>query len=306
MSELKNDFSWSKSRDEVFRKCPRQYYFQYYGSWGGWKTDCDQRTREIYVLKQLQSRSMWAGSKVHDCIKRALENLRRGIKPMPEKEAIDATLASMRNDFANSRRGDYWKNPKTCGFFEHEYKLNLSKSAWKETADHAVKCLQTFYQSDVYKRIQELSSDQWLETEEFSSFQLESTKIHVVLDFSYRDTNGDIVIYDWKTGRSDSERNDVQLACYSYYATQKWAVDAEKVKTIEFNLASGRAYNYSLIGKGLESILHHIRGSIRDMKMLLDNPETNQANEDRFAFTTQDTTCNYCNYRKVCPRITAH
>lgn len=303
MSDLKNEFSWSKSRDEVFRKCPRQYYFQYYGSWGGWNIDCDARTRKIYVLKQLQSRSMWAGSKVHDCIRRALENQRRGIKPMMQREAVDATLASMRKDFANSRRGDYWKNPKSCGLFEHEYALNLPNSAWKETADHVVRCLDIFYQSDVFMRIKELSVEQWLEMEDFSSFQLDGIKIHVVLDFSYRDSDGNIVIYDWKTGRSDAERNDVQLACYSYYATQKWAVVPEKVQTIEFNLATGRELNYAITGKSLESILQHIRGSIRDMKMLLDDPTANRASEDRFTYTTQNAACRYCNYKKVCPHI---
>jgi len=303
MSELQNEFSWSKTRDETFRKCPRQYYFQYYGSWGGWNVDCEVRTREIYVLKQLQSRSMWAGSKVHDCIKRALENQRRGIKPMLEREAIDATLASMRKDFANSRRGDYWKNPKSCGLFEHEYKFNLPDSAWKETANHVVKCLENFYQSEVFARIKELSVDQWLEMEDFSSFQLDGIKVHVVLDFSYRDSNDDVVIYDWKTGRSDAERNDVQLACYSYYATHKWSVAPEKIKTVEFNLASGRELYYAITGKSLESIRQHIRGSIRDMKMLLDDPENNRATEGRFTYTTQDAPCRYCNYKKVCPHI---
>ena len=35
-AELKNEFSWSNSRDATFRECPRRYYFRYYGSWGGW------------------------------------------------------------------------------------------------------------------------------------------------------------------------------------------------------------------------------------------------------------------------------
>jgi hypothetical protein len=31
MTEIKNEISWSKTRDEVFRTCPRQYWFAYYG-----------------------------------------------------------------------------------------------------------------------------------------------------------------------------------------------------------------------------------------------------------------------------------
>ena len=55
-TELKNEFSWSKSRDETFRECHRKYYFQYYGYWNGWKENADQRVRLTYVLKKLQTR----------------------------------------------------------------------------------------------------------------------------------------------------------------------------------------------------------------------------------------------------------
>src|SRR4030066_21872 len=51
MTEIRNEFSWSKSRDEVFMTCPRQYYFNYYGYWGGWKTTAPQRTWQIYLLQ---------------------------------------------------------------------------------------------------------------------------------------------------------------------------------------------------------------------------------------------------------------
>jgi len=198
MAELKNEFSWSKSRDEMFRSCLRQYFFHYYGSWGGWKFDSDERTRRLYVLKQLKTRRMWAGEKAHDCIRKALANLRNGIEPMPEEEAIETTVNVMRQDFLNSKRGDYWKNPKSCGFFEHEYGLAVSDGAWKETADHVRACLRTFYSSEVYRMIRGLPAGDWLEVEEFSSFLLDGTKVHVVLDFSCRRA-GEIHIYDWKT-----------------------------------------------------------------------------------------------------------
>jgi hypothetical protein len=309
MADLVNEFSWSKSRDETFRRCPRQYYFQYYGSWGGWDAAAaEERTRTIYVLKQLQTRQMWAGSKVHDCIKKSLQNLLHCIDPMPEKDAVETTLALMRKDFSNSRRGDYWRNPKTCGFFEHEYSLDIADRAWKETADHVVSCLRTFYRSDVFGMIRTLPPEQWLDMEKFSSFQLDvdgvpgGVKVHVVLDFSFRDDSGGVTIYDWKTGRSESERNEIQLACYTFYATKEWDIPADRVQTIEFNLASGRKSPYLLKGVGLDSIGRYIAGSIRDMRILLADAATNQAVEDRFTFTRRESTCTYCNFRKVCPR----
>ena len=78
MIEFKNDFSWSVSRDDTFRKCRRMYYFQYYGYWGGWEIDADDRTRMIYILKKLQNRQMWAESKVHECIESTLNEIKTG------------------------------------------------------------------------------------------------------------------------------------------------------------------------------------------------------------------------------------
>jgi hypothetical protein len=63
MSTFKNEFSWSISRNKVFQTCPRQYFFNYYGYWGGWEMDAPARTRQIYILKNLKNRYMWAGAK---------------------------------------------------------------------------------------------------------------------------------------------------------------------------------------------------------------------------------------------------
>ena len=301
MAELVNEFSWSKSRDEKFRTCLRQYYFHYYGSWGGWDLKADERTRKIYILKQLKNRQMWAGEKVHDCIRKSLQNLRKGIEPMLEEEAIEATLNIMRKDYLNSKRGDYWKNPKSCGLMEHEYGWRIPDSEWRDTAEHVRRCLNTFYSSDVYGMIRGLKGDRWLDVEDFSHFELNGTKVHVVLDFSCR-REDEILIYDWKTGRTNDERNELQLACYSFYAIGEWMADPKQVVTIEFNLSSGKQSRYHLGGIDLGAIRNHIFGSIRDMRQLLHDPGRNIAFEDRFAFVQNEKVCRFCNFHKVCPR----
>ena len=64
--DLRNDFSWSRSRDGAFHDCRRKYYYQYYGAWGGWDPAAAPEVRRLYVLKQLQSRQQWVGRAVHD------------------------------------------------------------------------------------------------------------------------------------------------------------------------------------------------------------------------------------------------
>ena len=99
MTTFKNEFSWSTSRDDTFRKCLRMYYFHYYGSWGGWSDEVDDRTRKIYILKQLQTRQMWAGKKVHECIEKVIKDIHDGIETIHAKQSIDKTLNVMRQEF---------------------------------------------------------------------------------------------------------------------------------------------------------------------------------------------------------------
>ncbi|MFC2162024.1 hypothetical protein ACFLRX_10280, partial [Acidobacteriota bacterium] len=61
----------------------------------------------------------------------------------------------------------------------------------------------------MYKDIFQLSADQWLEVEEFSSFYDQGIKIFSVFDFAYR-KNKKVFIYDWKTGREEQGLHKIQ------------------------------------------------------------------------------------------------
>ena len=111
MPDLKNEFSWSKSREDCFRRCPRQYFFTYYGSWGGWDKRAPERTRAIYIYKQLQSRQQWIGATVHNCLRWVLATLRnKGAVPQ-EETALGNMAKRLQLDFQDSGEGLYWENP---------------------------------------------------------------------------------------------------------------------------------------------------------------------------------------------------
>lgn len=108
MNDIRNEFSRSKSRHEVFQSCLRQYYFNYYAYWGGWEKSAPERTRQIYILK---NHFMWAGGKVHDCIKHTLKNLQRGISVLDVDVIISITINQMRDDFRSSKAKRYPRTP---------------------------------------------------------------------------------------------------------------------------------------------------------------------------------------------------
>jgi len=277
------------------------YYFQYYGFWGGWDFTADKRTRTIYILKQLQNRQMWAGSKVHECIENTLNEIKSGIGRIDIEQKIETTLDLMRKEFLSSKNKKYLTDPKTCALSEHEYELDVSQEEWQSNADNVVECLKKFFNSDGYKEISQLSDNQWLELEQFPFFYLEDYKIYAVLDFAFR-RNDEIIIYDWKTGREDPEKDKFQLACYGLFAIQKWNIKADKVKLVDFYLSNDNQNEFIFADFEIDKIQNQIFNSIDEMKHILDDPQENIAREDGFPFIENEQICKYCNFNKMCPK----
>ena len=299
-TELKNEFSWSKTRDEVFKICSRKYWFAYYGYWNGWHENAPGRTRQIYVLKNLKNRYIWAGEKVHECIQRSLNNIRRGVKVLPADEIVSITLDQMRSEFRSSRSKNYAKNPKTCALFEHEYDSEVTDGEWREVAAHVGDCLRTFYGSDIYHGLRALERAEWLEVEEFSSFFLDLAKVNVIMDCAIKEGE-DLVIYDWKTGKTFSESISLQLCCYALYALGKWNIPLNRLRMIEFNLSSNRAAEFSVSPRQVEEVKSYIRGSIKDMESLLTDPGNNVPKApEHFTMTEDERISLRCNFRKIC------
>lgn len=300
MAELKNECAWSKSRDETFRTCPRRYYYQYYGSWGGWEATAPERTRQLYVVKQLKTRPMWAGERVHLCVERSLKNLSRGIAVLSPDKIAEVTLAQMRDDYRSSQQGNYWKKPKSCALFEHEYGVPVPRERWQQTADDVRECLHTFYTSALFAELRAVPRDAWLQIEELDKFALDDIRIWAKIDCSFRD-GAAVRIYDWKTGRSLAEANTLQLVCYSLYAQAKWGTAFENVLPAEFYLLVNRLQEYQVKAADVEDAKQYIRGSVADMHSLLADVGQNEPlAEAAFEKTDNSRSCLRCNFIGPC------
>jgi len=300
MNQIRNEFSWSKSRHDVVQTCPRQYYFNYYGYWGGWERNASERTRQIYILKNLKNRYMWAGNMVHECIKHTLKNLHRGITVLDVDDIISITINKMREEFRSSKKRRYLSHPKTCALFEHEYELSLPDSDWKQIADDVVKCLKNFYGSKTFEMLRMVAQQDWLEIENFSFFHLDGIKIWAVLDCSFRTKEG-ITIIDWKTGRGTTSDLSLQLSCYAMYGIEKWKIKPEDIKVVEYNLLSNQSAEFSITEGEIVNTRAIIKGSIADMQSLLIDVENNIPKEEKFFSKIKDDNIRQgCNFRNVC------
>ena len=298
---LKNTFSWSVSRDNVLRVCPRKYWFNYYGHWGGWLQDAPRRTREIYVLKQLKNRATWVGQTVHECIARTLQNISRGVPVLGVDEILSITRNVMRQDYRHSRSKRYWQNPRSyCGLFEHEYDVDVSDAQWRDAAENVDHCLRTFYESEHFAKLRATPPADFLEVERFSAIALEGVELRIKLDCATRES-GRVAIWDWKTGKKESDEGlSIQMGCYALYARETYGVKLEDVVTRRFDLNRGVLYEHTPTERSLDEILAYVRGSVADMLALLEDQQDNTTEEEKFRKVERRDVCLKCNFLKVC------
>src|SRR5919198_798679 len=286
MAELTNDFSWSKSRHEKFGECLRAYYFQYYGSWGGWEAAPGSRVRELYVLKKLSSRWQWAGSIVHDALKEMLQRARARGEFRPLDDLLRRTRERARAQWARSREKSYWREAsQIAGLVEHEYAEPVANEEWKRIWDEVIEgSLRAFYASDTFAAIQRTPRERWLTVDELDSWSFEGTKVWVAVDFAFTAPDGTIHILDWKTGR-EREVDHTQVGIYALYAREKWGAAPEGVVggLVYLSTPGGDRVSVSADPAALAACQDDMRRSIAAMRERLADAARNMAREESFS-----------------------
>jgi len=296
--KLENEFSWSKSRHEKFRECARQYYLHYYASWGGWERDAAPEVKEFYTLKKLTGRHAWAGSSVHDAIKRILTMVRDGYAVEPQA-VIDQVRAAMRAQFRESREKSY-RFRKAFGLVEHEYDEPIPDEEWRSGWELVERCLAAFFGSSWIEIAKDLEAGQWLPIDELGSFLFDGVKIYAAPDFAYREQDGGVVVVDWKTGKKrDSDQE--QLLGYAMYARSTWDVPLAKVDCRVVYLPSLEEVSVPVEEEAIRAFEGRMAASIQTMQGLLADPATNRAREmEAFPRTENEAACARCVFRGPC------
>ena len=299
MPDLVNEFSWSRSRDNLFQECRRKYFYHYYGAWGGWEADAPKDARTLYVLKQLSSRQQWAGKVVHEGIEWALRALYEG-RDLPEAWLVEESVKRMRREWKASSERRYWQAPKVGSLFEHEYRVPVKAEDWQVLRDHVIRCLRNFYRLPLLAEIKQAPRDRWVLIEEIRAFDFEGTPVYGAPDFAYWTEAGRLAVVDWKTGAPDPDASALQLGGYALYAQEVLRVEPGLVDLLEVNLRESTILRHPWNVEKLEEVKGHLRLSIRGMRAWLQAPATNLAVLEDFEKTEDLRICRWCNFRAVC------
>jgi hypothetical protein len=302
--ELVNELTWSVSRDRLFRECRRAYYYNYYGSWGGWASDAPERTRKIYILKNMTSLPMWAGSIVHEVIAEALNRYMSKQTPIDAGELKAHATRKLRQGWKDSVERVWEKTPKKTNLAELYYGngKTLPSEETEKVRNKIDNCLDNWAHSEVLQAMLTVPHLNWKPIDALDSFLLDGLKVWCAIDFAYVGDDGALRILDWKTGAEHEDELRLQLACYALYAGQKWHAPLKSQHLAGVFLDDrARVSEYVLEPDALETTKTTIMISAAQMRLPLVDADKNEACEDDFPVCENERVCTRCNFREVCP-----
>jgi PD-(D/E)XK nuclease superfamily len=299
VSDRANEFSWSRSRDNTFQECRRKYFYQYYGSWGGWDAAAPPDVRRLYVLKQLSSRQQWAGRIVHDAIEMVLHAFAGG-REIPADPFVSDVIERMRGEWRSSHAGRYRDNPKSPALFEHEYRVEVTREGWQAVSRNVTICLRNFFRLPLLASIRRTPPEHWSIEHWSKVFDFEGTPVWVAPDFGFWTDDGRLALVDWKTGGKGGDGAAFQLGCYALYAREMLGVPPAQIDLIEVNLRQPAVTQHRWDDERLDDVREQLKLSIRSMRAYLQDPDANVAVVADFERSEDLRICKWCNFRAAC------
>jgi CRISPR/Cas system-associated exonuclease Cas4 (RecB family) len=278
---------WSVSRYELFDKCKRQYFYNYYSRYVP-----GVPSYKVAQLKNLTSVPLEAGNVVHDVLEAFLRRLQKSDSDIDENRFLE---------YAREKTEVYFSS-KT--FIETYYgsRATIDRDA---AFGKISACLKNFVGSPAYswlfmKAI--TNKDNWMiEPPGMGETRIQGLKAYCKMDFLFP-VGDDIHILDWKTGSKDTYKHTQQLIGYAAAASSnfglRWNTIFPKIVYLYPDFAE---FEIALSEEDLSGFYERIRVQTTEMRSLCTD-ETNNIPKpiEEFPQTPSETICRFCNFQELC------
>lgn len=300
------DLSWSRSRHETLRICPRRYYHHYYGSWKGWdRSESSPEARRTYLLKQLTDLKAEAGRSLH---RRAYEvgfRVAQGLEAPDLEELLERTRNELNEVVKSSRDPN--------GFRRRPARHPYLRSAWygsgpedeviEEIRGRLERTHRALHGHPIWPAVRDAELEvTYLHDPDVPpepAFRLDGVPVYAEPDLVLRRRGDGIgIVVDWKSGRE--RRGDDWQVALSAAAMRASTGEAPRRGRIEY-LDRGSATTVELDGDALDEALARARESLSEMERYLEDPEENRPKpEGAFPLTEQTSACGWCGFYELC------
>lgn len=297
---------WSYSRRTVLNRCPRQYYFEYFGA-SKRQAEDDPSKRLLMDLKSLSNRDLRVGDLVHGSIARYFRAAQKGFL-MSVGDLVPQAVARFRADRDYSRllaagQSDPPANqPEVVALREYVY------------ADPEVERLMDEAEARLRFALNAFGALPALEPFRFAGRGLDALvewnisvrglpcRVHGKVDLAFG-TSSRAFVVDWKLGRVELAGEDsLQLAVYALWACQQFSCSPEHVKLIKAFLGSGEIREYQANHELMATARLRIVQDAERMAAVHDYGERGIV--AAFTPASRRRVCAQCAYLRACPEGT--
>lgn len=296
--QMMGGLKWSYSRRGTFESCPRQYYYQYYGSNSGTaKADPDKPL--LQQLKRLRNRHAQAGQHMHTAIATYLKKARAGQSIDPKAWA----RRMFRDDLDYSRRDPSGLRPPNGKYppallQEWFYQAPNAEELCFETEARMLRALENFLSHPVFAKARAAGMEPDALIEESLGLSI-GCQVTGKIDLLTFEGDG-LSIVDWKMGAAGAEGDDsLQLAAYALWACRTMGKEPEDVTVYKAFLGSGDLVEFKTDADGLEAAQARILQDARRMASV--DGYGHEAAVQVFTACAQPNICALCPYLRACP-----
>lgn len=297
------EWSWSQSRHHLFTECKRKYYYHYYGSYPGWKTESSPKTQRLYRLKQLRPLTLLFGEVIHRLAHMVIWHFDHD-QPLPTAdELLYKGRALLNQAVRESRDKRLWWEAPTKHYMLHElyYGDHLPPALVNELKERLSLCVHSLLKSRSVVDYGQAADVKTVEVEQLNKWILEETKVYVKVDWIYQ-MGEKWVIVDWKTGQKE-EQHIEQLKWYALYLHQCYRVPLPQIELRAEYLLTGECQLANVTEPAIDEAIARMNLSVDQMRAMLSDRERNVAlPEDYFPLTEDRQKCQWCNFKECCTR----
>lgn len=294
---------WSYSRREVFEKCQRLYYYQYYGA-SSRTAKADPQKAQLRFLKDISNRYMRAGDIMHWAISCSLKARAKKGREWSQNFLIEFARKRFQEDLSFSRG---YKNgtplPAEMSapvlLMELYYGLEDAEERCGEVEEKMVRALQSFQAVAEYVPFRAGVDGDEAKIESPVSVKHQGVSLRGKVDLAFSQT-GRATVVDWKMGEGDGGADSLQLLFYAMWAMQAFTCPSDQVDLVKAHLGSGTVSRFEFGSKAILRAKARISQDVERMRSV-DEYGRNGVVE---AFTPcgQERVCAGCVFRGVCPK----
>ena len=288
---LKNSFSWSFSRYNLFRYCERAYFYHYYGSWNGWDTYAPMDAKEAFKLKHLISKELW----LNIILKKSLLNTINSKSFSKTNFAAKFKYESHRvfSSEISSLYSEEWKNdPKIICIDEIYYKESSLNQVIDWIRNYLSKRINILQQSKLFSEFDGLPYPAFVNTESPLTFTINDIPVWFSPDLIWAH-QGKINILNLNNSFGWSLLASLNMI----YAEQNYNYQPADIVCHSLFIDQDSSFSVYAV-RSKKEVIEIITDSSKEMRSRLTFDQ--KAYIENFSKTIKQKKCRTCCFREIC------